>query len=84
MFVTPTLPQDKSFCLLESLGHACGRAHSLSEKKTGRLAHLCGNHHGVDFDMSRSRLFIHGVDFPNRWSRYFDHLAWVESIIDPF
>jgi hypothetical protein len=78
------LPQDKNVSLLASLGHECGRAHSTSEKKTSRLADLHGNPHGVDFDTSRSRLFIQGVDFQNRWSRYFDHLAWVESIIACF
>ena len=55
-----------------------------SEKKTGRLTVLHGNPHGVDFDTSRSRLFLQGVDFQHPWSRYFGHLAWVESIIDLF
>ncbi len=82
--VTPTLHQDESVALLASLGHECGRAHSTSEKKTSRLTDLLGNHHGVDFDTSRSRLFIQGIDFPNLWSRYFDHLAWVESILARF
>jgi hypothetical protein len=55
-----------------------------SEKTTGRPTVLHGNPHGVDIDTSRSLLFLQGVDFQHPWSRYFAHLAWVESIIDLF